>query len=309
MPAPSYTYTLTNGTTADATQVQQNFTDILNGVSDGTKDLSINALTVAGALTANGNVTLGNASGDDVTVTGSLASHLVPKTDATYDLGSSSIFHRAIYTRSAKITGSSDETQARLIGNGTQTNPILLVEKSDGTDLLKIFNTTGTAIRGTTGSDTADAGYVGEKISATLAGASTATADTEVFDAGTMSLTAGQWMIFYGAILVYGPGGSLGASEVNVYGRLRVYNETAGTAVSGSAIFHGEALVQTSLSRYKWVESAVVVNISATSTFKLGLTCNKTSNSTGAQIDLRAADLGVFTGADNESVFYAVRMR
>ncbi len=67
MAAPSYTYTLTNGTTADASQVQQNFTDIRNGVTDSTKDLSISALTCAGSVTFNGNVTLGNASGDDIT--------------------------------------------------------------------------------------------------------------------------------------------------------------------------------------------------------------------------------------------------
>ncbi|MES3012638.1 MAG: hypothetical protein V4750_02775 [Pseudomonadota bacterium] len=97
MPAPSFTYTLTNGTTADATQVQQNFTDILNGVTDGTKDLSINALTLAGALTANGNVTLGNASGDDITVTGSLASTIPIKTTNSYDIGSSTLGLRAAY--------------------------------------------------------------------------------------------------------------------------------------------------------------------------------------------------------------------
>ena len=48
-------------------------------------------LTVTGASTMNGAVTLGDASGDDITITGSLASHLVPKTDSTYNLGSSSI--------------------------------------------------------------------------------------------------------------------------------------------------------------------------------------------------------------------------
>jgi hypothetical protein len=97
MAAPSLTYTLTNGTPADASQVQQNFSDLLNGITDGTKDLSISALTLAGAFTANGNVTLGNASSDDLTVTASLASHLVPKTTNTYDFGSSTIGVRSMY--------------------------------------------------------------------------------------------------------------------------------------------------------------------------------------------------------------------
>lgn len=97
MANPSYTYTLTNGTTADADQVQQNFDDILNGVTDGTKDLSIAALTVAGTLTANGNVTLGNATADDITVTGSLASSIPIKTDASFDIGSTSLGLRRAY--------------------------------------------------------------------------------------------------------------------------------------------------------------------------------------------------------------------
>ena len=46
---------------------------------------------VTGTTSLNGAVNLGDASGDDITVTGSLASHLVPKTDSTYNLGSSTI--------------------------------------------------------------------------------------------------------------------------------------------------------------------------------------------------------------------------
>lgn len=97
MAAPSLTYTLTNGSTADATQVMQNFNDLLNGITDGTKDLSINALTVAGTATLNGNVNLGNATGDDLTITASLASTLAVKTDATYDLGGSTLGFRSLY--------------------------------------------------------------------------------------------------------------------------------------------------------------------------------------------------------------------
>ncbi len=97
MSSPSYTYTLTNGTTADASQVMQDFTDILNGITDGTKDLSISALTCAGTATFNGNVAIGNASGDDLTITASLASSVVPKTDATYNIGSSTFGLARVY--------------------------------------------------------------------------------------------------------------------------------------------------------------------------------------------------------------------
>ena len=54
MAYPSLTYTLTNGNTADATQLMQNLNDLLNGISDGTKDVNINALTCAGTATLNG---------------------------------------------------------------------------------------------------------------------------------------------------------------------------------------------------------------------------------------------------------------
>lgn len=97
MAAPSLTYTLTNGTTADASQVMQNFTDLLNGITDGTKDLSISALTVAGTATLNGHVNLGNSSADDLTVTASLASSLPIKTNTSYDVGSSTLGLRALY--------------------------------------------------------------------------------------------------------------------------------------------------------------------------------------------------------------------
>jgi hypothetical protein len=97
MPAPSLTYTLSNGSTADASQVMQNFNDIINGLTDGTKDLSISALTCAGNVSFQGNTTLGNASGDDVTFTGSLASTIPIKTTNSYDIGSSTKGLRVAY--------------------------------------------------------------------------------------------------------------------------------------------------------------------------------------------------------------------
>lgn len=112
MAAPSYTYTITNGTAADASQVTQNFNDILNGVTDGTKDLTVNALEVNGALQCDGHVTLGNGSGDDITVTGSIASSIAIKTQYSYDFGSATAGIKSIYF------GSSDAAArgTRLIG-------------------------------------------------------------------------------------------------------------------------------------------------------------------------------------------------
>lgn len=97
MPSPSLTYTLTNSTTADASAVMQNFNDLLNAMTDGSKDFSISALTCAGAATLNGHVNLGNSSADDLTITASLASSLPIKTDGTYDIGSAALGLRYVY--------------------------------------------------------------------------------------------------------------------------------------------------------------------------------------------------------------------
>jgi hypothetical protein len=63
MAFPSVTNTFTNGTTSDATQVNQNFTDLVNGLSDGTKSLAvagiatsslIGTIALTGSLAASG---------------------------------------------------------------------------------------------------------------------------------------------------------------------------------------------------------------------------------------------------------------
>lgn len=97
MASITVTYSFSNSTTADATQVNQNFTDIINGTSDGTKDFSINALTCAGNVNINGNTTIGNASSDTLTITASLASSIPIGTTNTYDIGSSTLGLRALY--------------------------------------------------------------------------------------------------------------------------------------------------------------------------------------------------------------------
>jgi hypothetical protein len=102
MAAPSVTYTFSNSTTADATQVNTNFTDLVNSLSDGLKDLTISSLntatlTVSGAATFNGTVALGNATSDDITVTGYIASAILPKTSGSYSLGSTAQNWDALY--------------------------------------------------------------------------------------------------------------------------------------------------------------------------------------------------------------------
>lgn len=112
MAAPSVSYSFSNGTASDASQVNQNFTDIINALTDGSKDLSISALTCAGSATLNGTVTLGNASSDTITLTGSVTSHVNPSAHNTYDFGTvTTLGWRYFYfasssaTKTAKIQG------------------------------------------------------------------------------------------------------------------------------------------------------------------------------------------------------------
>ena len=63
--------------------------------------LDVNAaMNVSGDTTLEGAVTLDNATADDITFTGYAASHVIPKTDSTYDLGSSALRWSTIYVDS-----------------------------------------------------------------------------------------------------------------------------------------------------------------------------------------------------------------
>lgn len=105
MAAPSVTYSFTNGTAADATEVNQNFTDIINGITDGTKDITVNLLQANGAATFNGNVTLGNATGDAITFTGRVSSDIDPTNAATNTLGDATQTWRALYLDNTATDG------------------------------------------------------------------------------------------------------------------------------------------------------------------------------------------------------------
>ncbi len=132
------TYSFTNSTTADATQVNTNFTDVINATSDGTKDLNVNALTAAGAAVLNGNVTLGSGSTKDLTINASLAASVPIKTTRTYDIGSADLGLRILYlggnsTHTAALQApssgfSGDTTFALPVTNGVSS----YVLKSDG---------------------------------------------------------------------------------------------------------------------------------------------------------------------------------
>ncbi len=96
------------------------------------------------------------------------------------------------------VDGSSDTIQMLVQGNATQTSEIMVVEKSDGTDVLQVTNTAGTAIRGTTTNTTVAAGFVGEVKVVSLVRASSNSLSNNVAEnllATTLDLGAGNWQI------------------------------------------------------------------------------------------------------------------
>jgi hypothetical protein len=94
---PSVSYTFTNGTASDATKVNQNFTDIISGLTDGTKSLTIDALTCNGSVALKGHVALGDGTPDDLSFLGSLATSIPIKANTTYDIGSSQFGLAGVY--------------------------------------------------------------------------------------------------------------------------------------------------------------------------------------------------------------------
>lgn len=100
----SVTYTFVNGTQLDATQVNTNFQDIVDATSDGTSDFNISGLTMAGALLVNGNITLGNATSDDVTIGGSIAASIPIKTNASFNFGGSTTGLASVYLGNSTFT-------------------------------------------------------------------------------------------------------------------------------------------------------------------------------------------------------------
>lgn len=124
MANPSVTYTFANGNTTDATQVNTNFTDLINSLTDGTKSLSVDQITAAGAVAFNGNVTLGNGTPDDITISGSLASTIAIKTTNSYNIGSSTLGLAAIYFGSSSGSNTTKLQGAAVTGDIVFTLPI-----------------------------------------------------------------------------------------------------------------------------------------------------------------------------------------
>ena len=234
MASPAVTYTFTNSTTADATQVNQNFSDLIAGMTDGSKSFSIDALTVSGACLLNGTVGLGNASSDDITFTGYVASAITPKTDATYGLGTAALAWGSLYVQGAtSLDGAvtindagenldfrvEGDTEANLLFVDASADKVGIGTNAPGTALhvvgaikatttvntdsiIEVTSTKGVKIQGATdGVATTNAAYdgkIGELLTTTStprSAATTLTSLTAVNLSGTLTLGAGTYMI------------------------------------------------------------------------------------------------------------------
>lgn len=202
MALPSITYTFTNGTSADATQVNQNFSDIIASLTDTTKSLAIDALDVSGAATLNAAVTLGNGTSDDITITGSLASTINIKTTNSFDIGSSTLGLQSIYLGSSGGAFTTRIKGAAVASSYTITTP-LVVPVNDGdvlagsTAAVTYWKTNGFAPGYTEnlGLATATTSVAGDSIKITGA-SGTALSSTNPGWVCVSSATAGQLSVF-----------------------------------------------------------------------------------------------------------------
>lgn len=137
MTSPTVTNTFSGATTISSSQVNQNFTDIINALTDGSKSFSIDALTCASAATLNGNVTLGSSSSKTLTVNAVLSSTIAIGANNTYDIGAATLALAGIYlgapsSRSTRLTAhqSLGASNTLVLPNGNGTANFLL--KTDG---------------------------------------------------------------------------------------------------------------------------------------------------------------------------------
>ena len=81
---------------------------------------TVDSLTVEGATILQGDTTIGNATSDDVIVTGKIKSDLIPETDGTYDLGGSGAEWEDLHINgTANIDGLVADVTYALSGSGT----------------------------------------------------------------------------------------------------------------------------------------------------------------------------------------------
>ena len=85
----------------------------------------VGTTTMTGSLTANGIVALGNAADDSISVNGSLVTSVVPLTNDTYNLGSSTKNWKTLHTNNILADSGTIAGDFRVVGNLTTTTQII----------------------------------------------------------------------------------------------------------------------------------------------------------------------------------------
>ena len=225
------------GAQIDSAISRANSTDVTAGtvaaskavVVDSSKDITgFRHITATGTVTAanvslTGNVDLGDASGDTVTITGSIDSNLIPAADDTYDIGSATYAWQDLFLE-GDITLSDAGTIATTAGD-------LTINAGSGEIVFGNENltTTGTIDSGTqavTGNVTASGTVQGTVITATTGFAPDAQDGAYL---GTSSLQFSDLFLADGAVVAFGDDGDVTLTHVADTGLLLTDNSGIGT--------------------------------------------------------------------------------
>jgi len=127
MALPSVTHTFVTGTTIDAAEVNTNFSDLINSLTDGSKDITTNAVTTTATVTVGSTLTAAAA-----TVTGTLTAPGMPPVGSIipwYDFNAALSFNATYWAYCdgsvATVSGAGsvtlpDLSNRYLIGFGTE---------------------------------------------------------------------------------------------------------------------------------------------------------------------------------------------
>ncbi len=179
-------------------------------------------------------------------------------------------------TTTAKIVdGSADAIQLTVQGNATQTSNILVVEKSDGTDLLAVSNTAGTAIKGTTSNTGAASGMVGQTI---IKRGSTNTVSAQYVDIASIAsgdgFGAGVWLVT-AQVVYYWAGVTMTAFDLE-------FGVTKNSGNDGNNVTVGDNLV------YALGDTTLAIGANAFDAYSMSIgpilvTCDGTNTVIGGQ--------------------------
>ena len=230
----------------------------------GHAQLSSN-LIVEGTTKLNGGTTIGNATGDDLTVTARVASSFVPKTDGVHTLGTTSlrweeVFADTVTAGNAALSGTLDVTGGTTVDGATTLNGAVTLGNATGDDLTFTGRAASSLVPKTDGAFSlgsnslrweqvyADAITAGNtSLSGTLDvdGATTLNGDVTLGNANTDTVTINGASELNGAATVDGVLTVTGASAIN--GNTTIGNANTDTLTvhalstfNSNSTFHGE---------------------------------------------------------------------